>query len=178
MDWKSIVGTVAPWLGAALGGPLGSAAVTIIADSLGLSDRTESAIKIALGAATPEQMMSIKTADQDFAIQMQALGFANERDMEALAAGDRDSARKREMIVQDGTTRYLAYALTFGFFGVLVFIMLGDVAEGMREVLYIMLGALGASWQSCINYYFGSSSGSQTKTSLLAKAEAIKSSDL
>ena len=174
MDWKSIVGTVAPWLGAALGGPLGSAAVTIIADSLGLSDRTESAIKIALGAATPEQMMSIKTADQDFAIQMQALGFANERDMEALAAGDRDSARKREMIVQDGTTRYLAYALTFGFFSILIFMLFQEVPDGSRDILNILLGSLGASFGGVCSYYFGSSRGSQIKTELLARAEPVK----
>lgn len=178
MDWKSIVGTVAPWLGAALGGPLGSAAVTIIADSLGLSDRTESAIKIALGAATPEQMMSIKTADQDFAIQMQALGFANERDMEALAAGDRDSARKREMVVQDKTPRNLAYVVIGGFFFILVTMMFLEVPTASRDILNIMLGTLGGSFSGVIGYYFGSSASSAAKTTLLAKTGSIGASPL
>ena len=53
MDWKSIVSTVAPWIGTARGGPLGGMAVSAIADALGLSDKAEETIKQALSGASP-----------------------------------------------------------------------------------------------------------------------------
>ena len=174
MSWKDIVGKVAPMLGAALGGPLGSIAVTGIADALGLSDKTEAAITQALAGTTPEQLMALKNADQAFALRMQELGFANARDMEALASGDRDSARKREMVVQDKTPRNLAYGVTSGFFSILIFMMFFEIPSASRDILNIMLGTLGASFSGIIGYYFGSTAGSKLKTELLAKADAVK----
>jgi hypothetical protein len=174
MDWKGLVSTVAPWVGAALGGPMGSAAVTVVADALGLSDKTEAAIKQAISGATPEQMLDLKKADQDFALKMQELGFANIKDLEQIAAGDRDSARKREIEVKDKTPRNLAYAITLGFFGVLTFMMLKTVPTESRDILNIMLGALGTSWTGVIAYYYGSTAGSHAKSELLAKSAPVK----
>lgn len=174
MDWKDIVGKVAPMLGAALGGPLGSIAVTGIADALGLSDKTEAAITQALAGTTPEQLLALKNADQSFALRMQELGFANVKDMEALASGDRADARKREAAVLDKTPRNLAYGVTSGFFSILVFMMFFEIPSASRDILNIMLGTLGASFSGIIGYYFGSTAGSKLKTELLAKADAIK----
>ena len=93
MDWKSIVSTVAPWIGTALGGPLGGMAVSAVADAFGLPDKTEETIKQALSGAAPEQMLALKNADQAFALQMQELGFKQVKDLEAIAADDRKDAR-------------------------------------------------------------------------------------
>ena len=95
MDLAKRVSTVAPWIGTALGGPLGGMAVEAAANALGLSDKTVDSVKQALAGVTPEQMLALKKADQDFALQMQALGFKNVADMEAIAAGDRDSGHHR-----------------------------------------------------------------------------------
>lgn len=173
-DWKNVVTTVAPWIGAALGGPLGSAAVEVVAGTLGLSDKTEGAIKQALSGVTPDQMLALKKADQEFAIKMQELGFSNERDLEQVAAGDRDSARKREMEVKDNTPKILAYAVTLGFFSALLFMMIGEVSNSARDILNYMLGALNTSWVAIISYYYGSTAGSKAKSELLAKAEMPK----
>lgn len=173
MDWKSIVGSVAPWIGAALGGPLGSAAVGAVADALGLSDKTEGAIKQALAGVTPEQMLALKNADQAFALKMQEIGFANIKDLETIAVGDRDSARKREIEVKDNTPKVLAYLVTGGFFGVLGFMLTNTVPVESKDVLNLLLGSLGTAWISVISYYYGSTSGSRAKTELLAKAPAI-----
>ncbi|MCZ2965452.1 hypothetical protein NYY77_18915, partial [Acinetobacter baumannii] len=64
MDWKSLIATVAPWIGTALGGPLGGMAVTAAADALGLSEKTETALKTALSGASPADLLAIKQADQ------------------------------------------------------------------------------------------------------------------
>ena len=86
MDWKDVIKTVAPWIGTALTGPLGGLAVEAAANALGLGEKTTEAIKTSLSGATPEQMLALKKADQDFALQMQALGFKQVTDLEALAA--------------------------------------------------------------------------------------------
>lgn len=173
MDWKNLIATVSPWIGTALGGPLGGLAVGAVADALGLSDKTEASIKQALSGVTPEQMLALKNADQEFAIKMQELGFANMKDMEAIAASDRDSARKREIAVKDNTPRNLAYAVTAGFFGVLAFMLTNEVPAGSRDVLNIMLGSLGTAWVGINAYYYGSTKGSQYKTELLSKANPV-----
>ena len=48
MDWKSIIGAVAPWIGTALAGPLGGMAVEAAANALGISEKTTDAVKQAL----------------------------------------------------------------------------------------------------------------------------------
>ncbi len=173
MDWKALVATVAPWIGTALGGPLGGAAVGAIADALGLSDKTEASIKSALSGVTPEQLLAIKSADQAFAIKLQELGYQNTKDIEALAAGDRDSARKREMTVQDWTPRVLAYLVVGAFIGVIIGV-LGGWGKADSVLAGTLIGYLSAKAEQVIAYYFGSSSGSAEKTRLLAKADAPK----
>lgn len=64
----------------------------------------------------------------------------------------------------------LALAVTAGFFAVLVLLLLRPEPAG--EVATTLLGALGAGWVGVISYYFGSSSGSQIKTRLLAERSA------
>lgn len=174
MDWKVVVSTVAPWLGTALGGPLGGVAVSAVADALGLSEKTEGAIKQALAGVTPEQMLAIKAADQSFALQMQELGVKNVKDLEQIAAADRDSARKREVEVKDNTPRVLAYAITLGFFGVVTFMLLSSVPAGSRDILNIMLGTLGTAWTGVVAYYHGSTASSAQKNKLLAESTPAK----
>jgi hypothetical protein len=161
-----------PWLGTALGGPLGGLAVSAIGDVLGLSDATESSIKAAIAGATPEQMLALKKADNDFAVQMQSMGLKNVVDLEQIAAGDRASARAREMAVKDHTPATLAYAVTLGFFGVLGFMLVGTPPAAGHEALLVMLGSLGTAWAGIIAYYFGSSAGSAKKDVTIANMGA------
>jgi len=54
---------VAPWIGTALGGPLGGMAVEAATNALGLGEKTVDAVKQAIAGVTPEQMLALKTAD-------------------------------------------------------------------------------------------------------------------
>ena len=173
MDWKSVIGKAAPYLGSALGGPLGSVALSTVADALGLSEKTEGAIKQALSGVTPEQVLAIKNAENAFAFKMREMGFANAKDMESIAVGDRDSARKREMTVLDKTPRNLAYGVSAGFFSILIAMLFFEVPASSRDILNVMLGTLGAGFSGVLGFYFGSSAGSAKKTELLSKAESI-----
>lgn len=169
MDWQSLIKTVAPWLGTALGGPLGGMAVGAIADALGINEKTTDAVKQAISGATPEQMLALKAADQNFAMTMQKMGFEHLESIEKLSNDDRNSARLREVSVRDYTPMVLAATITIGFFGVLAKMMIGHPVEN-SDVLNIMLGSLGTSWTGVVAYYFGSSAHSQRKTELLAQA--------
>lgn len=174
MDWKALVGTVAPWIGTAMGGPLGGMAVSAVADALGLSDKTEASIKAALAGVTPDQMLALKKADQEFSMRMQEMGFQNTQALERIAAEDRKSARDMQTAVRSNIPGILAVLITAGFFGILIGLLMGSLKATENQALLIMLGALGAAWGSVVNYYYGSSSGSQAKTELLAQASPIK----
>jgi hypothetical protein len=172
MDFKdlgSVLTKIAPTLATAIGGPLAGGAVAALEGVFGLktdgttSDKQE-ALVAAISGATPDQLLALKKADQDYAVQMETLGIKREE----LAGTDRDSARKREADVKDNTPKILAYAITIGFFSVLAALMFGKIPDGTKEVLYIMLGTLGTAWTGVISYYFGSTSGSAEKTKLLA----------
>ena len=170
-DWKGLVKSIAPTIGTALGGPLGGVAGLALTKALGLSDdsvKDETAMAAAVQGASPDQLMSLKKADQDFAVQMQKLGFQNIEALEAIAAGDRANARDREIKTQDWTPKALGIAITLGFFGLLYYLMRHEPPTGSRDILNIMLGSLGSAWIGVVSYYFGSSAGSARKTELMA----------
>ena len=111
-----LLGQVAPTLATAMGGPLAGLAVKTLSNVLlGNEEGTEADIAKAMQSATPDQLADIKKIDADFKTRMAEL----EIDLERISAGDRDSARKREMTVGDHTPKILAGAITLGFFGIL-----------------------------------------------------------
>lgn len=177
MDWNGVLGVInklAPTIAAGLGGPLAGGAVMALQKVFGLTEggtqaESQDALVAAISGATPDQLLAIKKADQEYALRMQELGFKNIEALEALATADRDSARKRETEIKDNTPRILAYAITIGYFAILAALMLGGVPPESKDILYIMLGTLGTAWVGVINYYYGSTSGSLDKSKLLAK---------
>lgn len=170
MDWKALIGTVAPWIGAALSGPLGSAALGAVADALGLSEKTEAAIKGALAGATPEQMLAIKNADQTFSLQMQELGYKQVADLEALAAADRKDARDMQKTTRSWVPASLSLAVTIGYFLILVGMMTGWLKVSDSQALLLMLGSLSTGWGVVMAFWFGTTHDSGRKTELLAQS--------
>lgn len=159
-----LLGQVAPTLATALGGPLaGLAAKTLSNVLLGNEEGSEADIAKALQNATPDQLAAIKQIDADFKTRMAEL----EIDLERIAAGDRDSARKREVSTGDHTPKVLAAVITVGFFGILFWMFVHGVPKNGNEALLLMLGALQTAFTGVIAYYFGSSAGSKAKNELL-----------
>lgn len=169
MDWMKLVSTVAPWIGTALGGPLGGMAVEAAANALGLNEKTVESVKAALSGVTPEQMLALKQADQAFALQMQALGFKNVADMEAIAAGDRASARNMQVSKSSPVPAMLSVGVTVGYFGILVGMMVGVLNVSDSQALLLMLGSLSTAWGMVMAFWFGTTRDSGRKTELLAR---------
>lgn len=160
---KSILGTVAPTLAAALGGPLAGMAVKSITDVLGLSSNTpEKEVYNEIINANPETLFKLKELETTFKIQMKQL----EIDVLSLENNDRSSARNREINVKDNTNKYLAYIVITLY----CVIQLGLVFSGieipseMREIIIRAFGTLDAIIGMIFGYYFGSSNGSFMKT--------------
>lgn len=176
MDFITILKTVAPWIGTAIGGPLGGMAVEAAANALGLSDKTVDAVKSAIMGMTPEQALAMKTADQAFAIHMQEIGIKSISDLEAIAAGDRDSARKMQMTTLSFMPALLSIIVTLGFFGILFGLLIGKLDTGAAggDALLIMLGSLGTAWTGVMAFWFGTTRQSEDKTRMLAQAPSIK----
>ena len=161
---KQIIATVAPTLGVAIGGPLGGAAGTFIANALGVKPGDDKAVSTAILGASPDTLLALKKADLEFQAHLEELGVQKEQ----LAYADTNSARQREIAVKDHTPAILAYLITMGFFGVLGFMMAhGIPMDSGGEALLVMLGALGTAWAGVVGYYFGSSASSKNKDTLL-----------
>jgi hypothetical protein len=163
-----LLGQVAPTLATAMGGPLAGLAVKTLSNVLlGHEDGDQEAVATALQNATPQQLADVKKIDADFKVRMKEL----EIDLERISAGDRDSARKREMEIKDHMPKVLAAGITVGFFGCLFWMFVYGVPKNGNEALLLMLGALQTAFTGVIAYYFGSSSGSKAKTDLMATKE-------
>lgn len=172
MDWKLLVGAVAPWIGTALGGPLGGMAVEAAANALGLTEKTVDAVKQALSGATPEQMLALKNSDQQFALQMQALGFKETADMESLAVADRGNARAMQSTKPSPIPALLTCFVVGAFTTTLVLLLKFDVPATNRDIVVYMIGQLSGGFTSALAFWLGTTRDSGRKTELLAASPA------
>jgi hypothetical protein len=139
-DWQDTLAAVAPGLATAILGPMGGVAVRAIEGVFGLDNSTPEQLAQAVSGATPDQLLALKKADQDFTLNMKKLDI----DLERISADDRNSARNREASVKDRTPALLALLMTFGFFGTLLFMLLHPLPKDVTgaEAFLLMLGAL------------------------------------
>lgn len=170
-DWKSIVRTVAPALATALGGPLAGMAVQTISTAvLGHPDGTEEEISAALHAATPDILIALKRADQEFAVKMKELDVR----LEEIAKEDRASARQREIQTSDPwTPRILGAVVIGGFFASVWAVLSGNVQGDAVDMALVgaVIGYASAKADQVVSYVFGSSAGSKQKNELIARME-------
>jgi len=159
-----LLGSVAPSIATALGGPLAGMATKALSQALlGNEDGSEDDLQTALRAASPEQLAMVKKIDADFKVQMKSLDI----DLEALAVDDRKSARDMQKEVKDWIPRALAISVTLGYFGIIAYVLAVGLPLNGSEVLLMLLGTLSAGWTGVMAFYFGSSSGSQKKDAMI-----------
>lgn len=175
-DAGHVLATMAPTIATAVGGPFAGMAVAKLESLFGIDpaaseDCKQAQIENALVTATPDQLLALKKADNDFKVQMRELGIKEQE----LAYADTANARAREIAVKDWTPKILAFTVTVGFFGVLGWMLHGGIPkDGGGEALLVLLGALGTAWGSIISYYYGSSAGSSHKDDTIQQALAKK----
>lgn len=169
--WKGIVGTVAPALATALGGPLAGVAVRAIAEKvLGKPEASEADVAAAVAGASPDLLLKLKQADQDFARAMADAGIA----LEKLETEDRASARAMQTATRDWVPGVLAMVFVAGFFALLYALTRVRVPEENRDVLLAMVGTMGGAVITILTFYFGSSRSSQQKDAVLGRVAESK----
>ena len=147
---KNLVGAVAPTLGSAMAGPLGGIAMGKIAEVLGVPNDQKS-IQQALQNATPEQMLELKKAEQEFDVQMKEL----EVDVFKLETEDKQHARS--MFSKDWTARIIGLCTIAGFLGYIFLVTLQPPEQNSEALINLVLGYLGGLASAIISFYFGAS---------------------
>ena len=151
---KNIVGAVATTLGTALGGPLGGMASNVICDVLGCPNNPKS-IEKAVAEATPEQMLQLKKAEQDFEVQMKELDV----DVFKLETQDKQDARSK--FSKDWTARIMGIATVGGFLGYIFLVTLQPPEQNSEALINLVLGYLGGLASAVISFYFGASNSTK-----------------
>ncbi len=161
---KRVLATVAPFIGSLVGGPLGGAAGQQLAEFLtGDKNASPKVIERALRNATPAQLIALKKLDLDFKQSMAEIGITEQE----IAAMDRDSARKREMVIKDHIPGILSILLTLGVFAAWFALFYYPMQPAAKGLLDTMLGSVSTVWIMAMTYYYGSSVGSKRKTDLM-----------
>lgn len=174
----SVLKAVAPTAVAGLGGPFApliGAAMKKVMGNAAMSD-TEVEDAVLHAAATPDQLVKLKEIEaaakqheQDLGVRFEELAVKREE----IAAGDRASAR--QMAMQYGAKlltpqNIIAALFIAGYFTILGLFFRRDIDVPMDDVFKMLLGVLTAGVTLILGFYFGSTSGSQMKTALLAEA--------
>ena len=165
MEWLK---TLAPTIATALGGPLAGMAVSAVAKAIGC-EPDEVQDVISSGKLTSEQVAAIQLAELELKKQAQSMGL----DFAKLTVEDRKSARDMQIATKSMLVPSLAILIVSAFIGVVV-ATLGGFAVIDSVLAGTLIGYLSAKAEQVVNFYFGSSAGSQAKTELLARAEPVK----
>lgn len=152
MNFKKILGTIAPFLGGLVGGPFGAAAGKVLGNFfLGDENASQESIEKALASASPEQLVQLRKIDAQTKEKYAQIGL----DEKKIAALDVDSARKREMEIKDKTPAILCLVANLGFYGILAWVCTHPLPAQTKDIVEIMIGTLLTQLGAATNYYFG-----------------------
>lgn len=118
----------------------------------------------------PEQLAQLKKVDLDFKVQMKSLDI----DLERISVDDRKSARDMQRDTRDWIPRVLAIGVTFGFFGILIYMLVFGLPSSGNEAMLLLLGALQTAWMGIISFYFGASSSDSAREKMLYNSTPSK----
>lgn len=180
-DIKNLVKAVskgAPIIGSLIGGPAGGAAGTALA----------MLAKVFGGDPDkPEEILQAIQQDPEAMIKLREIEARHEEELTKLALQseiahlqDRQSAREREVQITKATGKkdynlyVTAWAVLIGFFILTGVLMFYPLPEGSSQAVYMLFGALAGGFGTVLQYFFGSSKGSNDKTKLLTEMEGHK----
>ena len=159
MSWLE---SIAPTIATAMGGPLAGMAVEAISKAIGV-DPSEVQNTINSGKMTADQIASLQTAEIALKARAQEMGI----DFEKLAVADRTSARQMQISTQSFIPPALSIMIVLAWAAVQFFLLTHVIEPTMRELIARVLGTLDGALMLVLSFYFGSSSGSQAKDTML-----------
>ena len=159
MDWLK---SIAPTIATAMGGPLAGMAVEAISKAIGV-DPSEVQNTINSGKMTADQIASLQQAELALKARAQEMGL----DFEKLAVTDRASARQMQISTNSFVPPALSIMIVVAWSAVQYFLLTHVIDPSMRELIARVLGTLDGALMLVLSFYFGSSSGSQAKDTML-----------
>jgi len=165
MEWLK---TIAPTVATALGGPLAGMAVAAVSKALGCDPEEVQGI-IGSGKLTAEQVASIQLAELELKKQAQSMNL----DFAKLTVEDRKSARDMQIATKSMLVPSLAILIVSAFIGVVI-ATLGGFAVVDSVLAGTLIGYISAKAEQVVNFYFGSSAGSQRKDEMIHNSTPIK----
>lgn len=159
MDIKNIISAVesaAPALATALGGPTAGMAVSLLAHMFGADPKNPEDIYNKI-QADPDSQLKLKQLEIDQSEISQKYNVAE------VQAEENDVANARnEEVKLDQINKYHIWVLPFfgllisiGFFTVVTFVFVTKMDESDHDVLYTMIGVLGATFSQVYQNFFG-----------------------
>jgi hypothetical protein len=180
MSLGSVFKKLAPWMATAVNflpgaGPTIAGIITKVADTNQVKlpetiQPTVDSISNAVAALTGNSaaMLQLKQEDDNYALQMQAAGFKQLIDIEALQDADAVDARKRETVVRDKTPEFGFYLLITAFVGILLALFKWPVPTENKAVVFTMIGSLGTIVIGATQYFYGTTRSSGMKDDTIA----------
>ena len=165
MDWLK---SLAPTLATALGGPLAGMAVEAVSKAIGV-DPSDVQNTLNSGTMTADQIASLQTAELALKARAQEMGL----DFEKLAVADRASARQMQMTTGSFIPPALSVMIVLAWAAVQFFLLTHVIEPTMRELIARVLGTLDGALMLVLSFYFGSSSGSQAKDSMIHNSTPV-----
>jgi len=187
MDFKKIIGAVAPTIATFIGGPLAGGAVKAGLAAFGVTgedapenvDDATALLAQKVQTATPGELLALKNSDNKFKVEMRKLDIKEDQaylsdtqNARAKNADNRNVFRLGVVVLATfaamvGATLYGAYKLITGGMG-------ADIDPGVIAAVFSLIGTLigyaAANAQQVIAFFFGSSKGSKQKTDAMAEA--------
>jgi len=161
-NWKSIVKSIAPVLGTALGGPMAGAAIKMLSSKLlGNEDGTEAELEQFISTASPDQLLQIKQIDNEFELSMKAL------DVDIFKIEQEGRANARTNHKDHFMPALLCLLLTFMVAGGSYMLMTTEIPEKNANIIYMVFGQVLTAWAGSIAYWVGTTKSSSDKSKLL-----------
>jgi len=163
---KTILGTAAPALATALGGPLAVSAVKFLSGKiLGTDNGTADEIAKTIEGWTPEQRLELQKLDNEYNLSMLQQGI----NVFELEIRDRQGARDMAVAAKNLWPQIvLAIIYNLGFFGILgaLIASMGNTLQinsAIKDTLILLLGVMASELKNVNAFWVGSSYGSKEK---------------
>src|SRR6266850_212204 len=167
-----VLGTVAPTLLTALGGPFGALAATVLHAALG-TNVDEKVVDTTIAGATQDTLLKMKQAELDLQGKLADLGIKEEQ----LTFDDLASARAMQVATRDPTVDRLAWLIIGGFLVIslaqlVAMIWKPDAIAKIPSQGWLLIGNLAGylanEAKQAAAFYFGTTAGSQAKDATIA----------
>jgi hypothetical protein len=184
-DWKALVKTVAPGIASVFGTPLAGMGVTALLNALLPEGETppaqpEEYLAKVITSANPDVLLKIKTAEQQFMLDVKRLEIDLEKYLEQLESTNVENARnlKRDWL-KSGKFDYepllaAGVCISFGYAEWWVFehAQMAGMDPGHSVLIGRVLGTVDAAFMLLLSFRWGTSHDSGRKTDIIANGNA------